>query len=73
MLWSAYTCVLAYAIGTALADFPLASVVTSGFITTIAIAAIFLVVRRKPREAAAADAGAAASVLSPEGVHAPAF
>lgn len=44
--WSVYTCGLAYLVGTALAGFPLASVVISGLITTVALAAIFLVVRR---------------------------
>ncbi len=34
-IWSIYTCALAYAVGTALQDFPLASVVISGAITTI--------------------------------------
>jgi membrane-associated protein len=46
-LWAAYTCLLAYAVGTALAEFPLASVVISGFITTAALAVIFVVVRRR--------------------------
>jgi membrane protein DedA with SNARE-associated domain len=45
--WSLYTCLLAYAVGTALADFPLASVVISGAITTLALAVIFLVARRR--------------------------
>jgi membrane-associated protein len=48
-LWAAYTCVLAYAIGTAFADFPLASVIISGVVTTIALAVIFVVVRRNRR------------------------
>ena len=48
-LWSVYTCGLAYLIGTALFEFPLASVVISSAITTIAIAAIFLVARRRAR------------------------
>jgi membrane-associated protein len=47
VLWSAYTCLLAYKIGTAFADFPLASVVISGLITTAMIAIIFVVVRRR--------------------------
>jgi membrane-associated protein len=46
-LWSVYTCGLAYLVGKALANFPLASVIISGAITTIAIAAIFLVARRR--------------------------
>lgn len=48
-LWSIYTCGLAYLVGTALADFPLASVVISGAITTLALGAIFVVLRRQRR------------------------
>jgi membrane-associated protein len=49
--WSIYTCSLAYLIGTALAGFPLASVIISGAVTTVAIVAVYLTVRRrKPRE-----------------------
>jgi membrane-associated protein len=40
-LWATYTVLLAYFVGNALADFPLASIVISGVITTIAIGAIF--------------------------------
>jgi membrane-associated protein len=39
-LWATYTTLLAYFVGTALADFPLASILISGLITTAAIAAI---------------------------------
>jgi membrane protein DedA with SNARE-associated domain len=46
-LWSIYTCTLAYAVGTALSDFPLASVIISGAITTIAIAILFFVIRHR--------------------------
>jgi membrane-associated protein len=53
-LWSIYTCVLAYAVGTALANFPLASVIISGAITTMLMGAIFWRVRRA-RRAASAD------------------
>jgi membrane protein DedA with SNARE-associated domain len=52
VLWSVYTCLLAYAVGTAFAGFPLASVILSGVITTIVIAVIFVVVRRQRRELA---------------------
>jgi membrane-associated protein len=45
-LWSVYTCGLAYLVGTSLANFPLASVVISSLITTLALGAIFLVLRR---------------------------
>jgi membrane-associated protein len=45
--WAVYTCGLAYLVATALEDFPLASIVISGLITTAAIAGIFIVVRRR--------------------------
>lgn len=51
-LWSTYTSVLAYQIGLALGDYPLASFVISGLVTTVAIAAIFFTVRRNRRRAA---------------------
>lgn len=51
-LWSTYTSVLAYEIGRALGDFPLASFVISGLVTTVAIAIVFLSVRRHRRTAA---------------------
>jgi membrane-associated protein len=47
VLWSAYTCLLAYKISTALADFPLASVVISGLVTTAILGVILIVVRRR--------------------------
>lgn len=52
VLWSTYTCLLAYKIGTAVADYPLASVVISGLMTTAVIAIIFIVLRRRHRTAA---------------------
>ena len=54
-IWSIYTCGLAYLVGTALADFPLASVIISGVITTAAMGAIFLIVRRNRRESSASE------------------
>ena len=57
-LWSVYTCVLAYQIGLALGDYPLASFVISGLVTTAALAVVFFTVRRQRRRpAAAADHG----------------
>jgi membrane-associated protein len=55
-LWSVYTCGLAYLVATALAGFPLASVVISGVITTSAIAAIYVVVRRRGKAASTDEA-----------------
>ena len=48
-LWSAYTCLLAYWVGSSLDNYPLASVYISSAITTIAMAVIFLVIRRRDR------------------------
>jgi membrane-associated protein len=48
-LWSTYTCVLAYWVGSSLDNYPLASVYISGLITTVLMAVIFLVVRRRDR------------------------
>jgi len=45
--WAAYTALLAYHVGSAIEDFPIASVLISGAITTAIIAAIFLVARRR--------------------------
>lgn len=52
VLWSGYTCVLAYKVATNLAGFPLASVVISGLVTTAALAIIFIVVRKRRATAA---------------------
>jgi membrane protein DedA with SNARE-associated domain len=45
-MWSSYTCLLAYKIGLSLGEYPLASVVISGLITTAAIAIVFWALRR---------------------------
>jgi membrane-associated protein len=52
-VWAVYTCGLAYLVGEALAGFPLASVVISGTISTVAIAVVFVVLRRRSRTAVA--------------------
>jgi membrane protein DedA with SNARE-associated domain len=49
-LWSTYTCLLAYWVGSSLDNYPLASVYISGLITTVVMAVIFLVVRRRDRQ-----------------------
>ena len=51
VLWSVYTTVLAYKIGIALGDYPLASFTISGLVTTIAITVVFFAVRRSRRRA----------------------
>ena len=55
ILWSVYTCALAYKVATTLAGFPLASLVISSVITSAALAAIFLVDRRRRRGAKGAE------------------
>ena len=44
--WSAYTCLLAYWVGSTLEDYPVASMLLSGAITTALIALLFLRERR---------------------------
>ena len=44
--WAIYTCVLAYWISTALADFALASVLISGIVTTVLVAGVYWIDRR---------------------------
>ena len=55
ILWSVYTCALAYNVATTLAGFPLASLVISSLITSAALAAIFFIDRRKTRRAEGAE------------------
>jgi len=52
-LWAVYTCALAYVVGTALAGYPLASVVISGAITTAILAVGYVLIRRQRRQAEA--------------------
>ena len=50
-LWATYTCVLAYWVGSKLEDFPMASVVISGLITTVLMAAFYFAERRRRKPA----------------------
>lgn len=45
--WAIYTCVLAYLVSTALADFALASIVISGLITSVLVAGVYWIDRRR--------------------------
>ena len=54
VLWSTYTCLLAYWIGSTLEDYPLASVIISGVVTTAIMGVVFLRAR-KHRSAAHQD------------------
>ena len=54
VLWAVYTCALAYLVGTAFVGFPLASALISAAVTTIAVAVVFLIVRRRAQAAQAA-------------------
>ena len=51
ILWSVYTCTLAYNVATTLSGFPIASLVISSLITSAALAAIYFVDRRRRRAA----------------------
>ena len=48
--WAIYTCVLAYLVSTALADFALASIVISGLITSGLVGAVYWIDRRRHRD-----------------------
>jgi membrane-associated protein len=49
ILWSTYTSILAYKIGLSLGEYPLASFVISGLVTTVALTVVFFTVRRHRR------------------------
>jgi membrane-associated protein len=49
VLWSTYTCLLAYWIGSTLEDYPLASVVISGVVTTAVMGLASCTVRKRRR------------------------
>jgi membrane-associated protein len=57
--WSIYICGVAYAVGTALVDNPLAAVIVAGLASSVAVAIVFVVVARRVRRIhrEAADAG----------------
>ena len=55
VLWSVYTCALAYNVATTLSGFPLASLVISSLITSAALTAIYFVDRRRRRAKAGAE------------------
>jgi membrane protein DedA with SNARE-associated domain len=57
VLWSVYTCVLSYNVGSTVDNFPAASIVISGAITTALMALVYLIMRRHER----AGGGRAAS------------
>jgi membrane protein DedA with SNARE-associated domain len=55
-LWATYTCLLAYAVGSAIAELPLASVVISGLITTLFIIVIYILdMRGRHHDGSSAD------------------
>jgi membrane-associated protein len=55
VMWSVYTCALAYNVATTLSGFPLASLIISSLITSAALAAIYFVDRRRRRGAETAE------------------
>ena len=47
VLWSTYTCLLAYWIGSTLEDYPMASVIISGAVTTAIMGVVYLRARKR--------------------------
>lgn len=56
VLWSTYTCILAYKVATTFAGFPLASVIISSLVTTVVLVVVLFVVRKRRRSASDPDA-----------------
>jgi membrane protein DedA with SNARE-associated domain len=56
--WAIYTCVLAYFVSTALADFALASIVISGLITSVLVGSVYWIDRRRTASRGEGEAGA---------------
>ena len=54
-LWSIYNCTVAYAVGTAMVDSPLASVVVSAAASSVAVAIVFFVLVRRVRRRRSAE------------------
>jgi membrane-associated protein len=52
VMWSAYTCLLAYWVGSTVDDYPLASVYISGAITTLLMAGFYFAERRRRKRRA---------------------
>ena len=66
VIWAVYTCLLAYWVGTALADFPLASIIASGVVTTVLIVGVYWIDRRhRMSETEPAPTPGAATVSRP--------
>jgi len=61
ILWSVYTCALAYWVATSLSGYPLASLIISSLITSAALAAVYFVSKRKREKAAEAAEPSAVS------------
>ena len=71
ILWSVYTCGLAYYVATSLSGYPLASLIISGAITSAALAAVFFVSRRRKRKAEGAESHVSAEPAIPPGTAGP--
>ena len=67
ILWSVYTCALAYYVATTLAGYPLASLIISGLITSAALAAVFFIDRHKRKAEGATQTDVSADTALPAG------
>jgi membrane protein DedA with SNARE-associated domain len=50
VLWSIYICTVAYAVGTVLADTPVAAIAVSAVASSLAVAVLFLILYRRVRQ-----------------------
>ncbi len=66
--WSIYICGVAYAVGTALVDNPLAAVIIAGLASSVAVAIVFVVVARRVRRIHRAGGGGRAHRVAPKSV-----
>jgi membrane-associated protein len=64
VLWSVYTCALAYWVATTLSGYPLASLIISSLITSAALVGIYFVDRRRRRAEPATPSGIAGTDAS---------
>ena len=67
ILWSVYTCALAYYVATTLAGYPLASLIISGLITSAALAAVFFIDRHKRKAEGAKQTDVSPDTALPAG------
>ena len=56
VLWSIYICTVAYVVGTALVDTPVASIVVSALASSVSVVIVFIILARRLRQRRASEA-----------------